>query len=214
MISLRPASGLQFEHRIQRLRERIGSIPSGVRALQLAKVMKEEGRRKNAMRLRTLALVTATMFLSMSPAPAPTAPAEEAAAVDTPVYGRNLMTAEERDQHRERMRAATTEQERTRIRSEHRKRMQARAQKRNVPLPDAAAPAGAGRSVRGRDLMTPEERKRHREEMRTKATPEEREKARKEKHEEMKERAKKKGVTLPEEPLPRGRGMGRGHAPR
>jgi hypothetical protein len=135
----------------------------------------------------------------------------------TPIYGQQLMTVQEREQHRERIRTAATEEERNKIREEHRKQMQARAQEQKVQLPDVAAPGagpkGGAQQVRGRELMTEEERARHREEMRNMATEEEREKARQEKHEQMKERAEKQGVTLPDKPLPRGRGMGQGGGP-
>lgn len=87
---------------------------------------------------------------------------------------------------------------------------------RKVERPDVAAPGDAvGRepapeTIRGRELMTEEERERHRQEMRSKATAEEREQARREKHEEMKKRAREEGVELPDEPLPPGSGGGRG----
>lgn len=46
-----------------------------------------------------------------------------------------MMTAEERNEYRERMRAAKTEQEREQIRNEHHQQMQARAKERGVTLP-------------------------------------------------------------------------------
>jgi hypothetical protein len=144
---------------------------------------------------------------------APYAFAEEDTA---PIYGQQLMTQEEQEQYRARMRALETEQERAALREQHRKDMQGRARERNVELPDVAAPAGAAKeepapkTVRGRELMTEEERERHREEMRSKATAEERERARREKHEEMRERSREQGVELPDQPPPRGSGGGAG----
>jgi hypothetical protein len=84
--------------------------------------------------------------------------------------------------------------------------MQARAQERQTRIPDVAAPG----TVRGRELMTEEEREKHRQEMRSKADAEERERARREKHEEMNERARERGVELPDEPIPQRGGGPRG----
>jgi hypothetical protein len=65
--------------------------------------------------------------------------------------------------------------------------------------------------VYGWELMTPEERKAHREKMRSFKTAKEREEYRKEHHKKMQARAKAKGMKLPyEEPGPRGKGMGQG----
>jgi hypothetical protein len=52
------------------------------------------------------------------------------------IYGSQLMTDRERDQYRDRMRSAKTEQDRERIRSEHHERMKVRARERGVSLPD------------------------------------------------------------------------------
>jgi hypothetical protein len=64
--------------------------------------------------------------------------------------------------------------------------------------------------VYGSQLMTQEERNAYRDRMRAAKTEQEREQIRKEHHEQMKVRAKEKGVTLPDEPPARGRGMGPG----
>ena len=64
--------------------------------------------------------------------------------------------------------------------------------------------------VYGSQLMTQEERDAYRNRMRAAKTEQEREQIRKEHHEQMKVRAKEKGVTLPDEPPARGRGMGPG----
>jgi len=64
--------------------------------------------------------------------------------------------------------------------------------------------------VYGSQLMTKQERMEYREKMRAAKTAEEREQIRKEHHEQMKARAKARGVTLPDDPLTRGGGMGSG----
>ncbi|MGC2458439.1 MAG: hypothetical protein WA435_10630 [Gallionellaceae bacterium] len=64
--------------------------------------------------------------------------------------------------------------------------------------------------VYGSQLMTQQERAEYRAKMRAAKTAEEREQIRKEHHEAMKERAKARGVTLPDEPPARGGGMGPG----
>jgi hypothetical protein len=62
--------------------------------------------------------------------------------------------------------------------------------------------------IYGSELMTPQERNQYLARMRALKTLEEREQFRKEHHEQMQERAKQRGVTLPDEPPAQGRGMG------
>lgn len=64
--------------------------------------------------------------------------------------------------------------------------------------------------IYGSQLMTQQERAEYRAKMRAAKTAEELEKIRSEHHEHMKERAKERGVTLPDEPPARGGGMGPG----
>ncbi|MDD5401052.1 MAG: hypothetical protein PHQ93_07680 [Sulfurimonas sp.] len=64
--------------------------------------------------------------------------------------------------------------------------------------------------IYGSQIMTQQERIEHLDKMRAAKTLEEREKIRKEHHELMKERAKAKGITLPDEPPARGMGVGPG----
>jgi len=79
-------------------------------------------------------------------------------------------------------------------------------------------PVATGRSfteqnqevVYGRQLMTPEELTAHRAKMRSLATEKEREQYRLEHHKLMQERARERGLTLPDEPGPMGKGMGSG----
>ena len=62
---------------------------------------------------------------------------------DQQIYGSQLMTAQERNEYRTRMRAAKTLEERERIRKEHHEQMKLRAKERGVTLPDEP-PAGRG----------------------------------------------------------------------
>jgi hypothetical protein len=62
----------------------------------------------------------------------------------------------------------------------------------------------------GSQLMTQEERAQQREKMRSAATAEEREQLRYEHHEWMEERAKERGVTIPDNMPAQGMGMGTG----
>jgi hypothetical protein len=64
--------------------------------------------------------------------------------------------------------------------------------------------------VYGYELMTEQERAEHRTRIRSLKTEQEREQFRLEHHKKMQERAKERGVTLPDEPLPRGKGLGGG----
>lgn len=64
--------------------------------------------------------------------------------------------------------------------------------------------------VYGWQLMSEQERNEHRTKMQNMKTEEERERYRIEHHNMMQERAKLKGVTLPEMPLHSGKGMGSG----
>jgi len=76
-----------------------------------------------------------------------------------------------------------------------------------------AVPAFAGdegMQVYGWQLMSEQERAEHRAKMQGFKTEEERERYRMEHHNMMQERAKERGVTLPDEPQPRGKGMGPG----
>ena len=75
--------------------------------------------------------------------------------------------------------------------------------------PQPAAAPGEDAPVFGAQIMTEQERAEHRERMRAAGTPEEREQVRLEHHKQMVERARERGITLPEEPPARG-GMGPG----
>jgi hypothetical protein len=64
--------------------------------------------------------------------------------------------------------------------------------------------------IYGSQLMTRQERSEYRTRLRAAKTAQEREQIRAEHHERMQERAKERGVTLPDEPPARGRGLGPG----
>jgi outer membrane murein-binding lipoprotein Lpp len=67
-------------------------------------------------------------------------------------------------------------------------------------------------TIYGSQLMTPQERNAYRNKMRETKTAQEREKLRIEHHEQMQERAKQRGITLPDAPPEKGmrKGMGPG----
>lgn len=67
-----------------------------------------------------------------------------AAAQDEPVYGSQMMTQQERNDYRDRMRSAASVEEREQIRREHHARMVARAKERGVTLPEQPPTRGAG----------------------------------------------------------------------
>lgn len=82
-----------------------------------------------------------------------------------------------------------------------------------VPLMLSAAfvlAAEQQEQIYGAQLMTQQERIEFRAKLRAAKTVAERERIRKEHHERMKERAKARGVTLPDDPPVRGSGMGSG----
>ena len=61
------------------------------------------------------------------------------------VYGSQIMTQQERLEHRERMRAAQSDEERQAIRNEHHAQMQERAKEMGVTLPDEPPADRGGR---------------------------------------------------------------------
>lgn len=63
---------------------------------------------------------------------------------DQPIYGSQMMTNQERMEHRTKMKAAKTTQEREQVRLEHHEQMQIRAKERGVTLPDTPPAQGAG----------------------------------------------------------------------
>ena len=80
-----------------------------------------------------------------------------------------------------------------------------------ILIGSSAMTVKAAEQVYGWQLMTQQERNEYRTKMRTLKTAEERERYRMEHHKMMQERAKERGVTLPEVPGPHGKGMGPGN---
>lgn len=172
-------------------------------------------------RRMTVTLV-AGLLLGIAPALAQDAggPAD-----DAPVYGRQLMTQEEAQQYRERMRNADTAEERARIRAEHHQNMQARAREQGVELAPMGERRGMGPGSRtdqgmgqgagmyGQQLMTQQEMQQYRERMRNADTAEERARIRAEHRQDMQARARQQGVELPDPAQQRGMGSGMGKGP-
>jgi len=71
------------------------------------------------------------------------------------VFGWQLMTEQERNENRQRMRAAKTDQEREQIRAEHYAAMQVRAKEQGVTLPDEPLPRVQGRQQSNRSGYDP-----------------------------------------------------------
>lgn len=59
-----------------------------------------------------------------------------------PIYGYRMMSDQERNDYRERMRNARSAEDRQAIRDEHRKVMESRAKERGVTLPEPRGPGG------------------------------------------------------------------------
>lgn len=64
---------------------------------------------------------------------------------DEQVYGSQLMTLQERQDHRTKMQSLKTKQERERYRMEHHEKMQVRAKQQGVTLPDMPKSPGGVR---------------------------------------------------------------------
>ncbi len=127
-----------------------------------------------------------------------------------PIYGYQLMTEEERATFRTQMQNAATDEERQQIRLQHRERMLERAKAQGVTLTDPPAITPGDEVVFGGQMMTMEERLQFRTQMQNAATDEERQQIRLQHREQMLERAKAQGITLPDMPMMNGQGMGKG----
>jgi hypothetical protein len=68
---------------------------------------------------------------------------------DEQVYGSQLMTEQERQEHRAKMQSMKTAEERERYRMEHHKKMQERAKEQGVTLPDKPQYQGTGKQGKG-----------------------------------------------------------------
>lgn len=74
----------------------------------------------------------------------------------------------------------------------------------------AAAQSQPQNRIYGSQMMTEQERNTYRDSMRSAETAQQREKIRAQHHEQMKQRAKERGVTLPDDPPAQGMGQGPG----
>ena len=132
------------------------------------------------------------------------------------MYGYELMTPEERQAYIDKMRAAKTPEERTKLRDEHRAEMQKRAKEKGVTLSEPGGRGGpggprgpggpGGGRMYGEQLFTQQERDDYRKRMQEAKTQEERDKIRGEARAQAEARAKEKGITLPPPRGPGGRG--------
>ena len=146
-----------------------------------------------------LATATAAMLAAsfqigaQQSAPAPQGP------VATRAQTEALFTQEERNQFREKMRAAKTPEERSTVRKDMQSTVEQRAKEKGVTLPRGPQGGpGVNRDGNRPQLLTPEERQQNRDKMRAAKTPEERAALRQQMHELMEQRAKEKGITLPQ----------------
>lgn len=78
-----------------------------------------------------------------------------AAEPEEPIYGRQLMTQQERREYREQMRSAKSWEEREQLRRAHHERMRERARAKGVPLSDPPPARGPGRTPGANDAGGP-----------------------------------------------------------
>ena len=185
-----------------------------------------------ALRLALIGLAVASAFgasgAHAQSTAQPGSPSDSARPRGPGAGGPQLFSKEERDAMREKVRAAKTPEEHQKLRGEYRAELERRAKEKGVTLPPQRADgrqgahgsghahgaqdgtgkpgAQAGRGQRGdhpaRNLMSDAERQQFRDKMHAAKTPEERQQARSDMRATLEQRAKEKGVTLPE---PRGR---------
>ena len=98
------------------------------------------------MKTPTLCAVSALLGALLLPGLAQAAEtAKQAApAKQEQIYGSQLMTPQERREHRAKMRSAKTAEEREKVRLEHHEAMQARAKEKGVTLPEVPPARGGG----------------------------------------------------------------------
>ncbi|MGD8448959.1 MAG: hypothetical protein PVJ45_05630 [Desulfobacterales bacterium] len=68
------------------------------------------------------------------------------------IYGSQLMTQQEREEYRSKMRTAKTAEEREQVRKEHHERMKDRAAERGVTLSEEPPARGRGMGPRGEQM--------------------------------------------------------------
>jgi len=93
------------------------------------------------MKRRSFATLLSTLAIVMLMQVSPTTVSEET------MYGYQLMTEQERAEHRTTMRSFNTEAERDAYRRQHHEMMQDRAKAQGVTLPDEPMPRGQGRGM-------------------------------------------------------------------
>lgn len=104
---------------------------------------------------------------------------------DRDVYGREIMTDEERERYRDRVNAASTDSEWARIRQQHQNEMTARARSQGYMLSPP---------VYGQHMMTAKERKQYTKRLESAKSDAEREQVRTEHMDMMRERAAELGI--------------------
>lgn len=72
-------------------------------------------------------------------------------AADPPAYGSQMMTQQERTEHRDQMRNATSYEEKEKIRSEQHEKMKEKAKEQGINMPDKP-PAGSRMSPSGNGM--------------------------------------------------------------
>lgn len=103
--------------------------------------------------LWTITVTVIIIALSSLAFPADTASADDREQMRTRtyereyIYGSQLMTEQEREQFRHKMRTAKTDEERERIRYEHHDQMMERAREQGVTLPDEPYEHGMGQGM-------------------------------------------------------------------
>ncbi len=90
---------------------------------------------------RHLVITTAFALALLMPA---VSTAQPATTDGPPVYGSQMMTEQERLEYRQRMRNATSDEERQQIRADHHQLMQERARQQGVTLPEVPPDRGMG----------------------------------------------------------------------
>lgn len=153
------------------------------------------------MKKVVLAASLISLFATMQPSQAQTEPPKSPPTARSQYE--SLLTPQERDQFREKMRAAKTREERAEIQKQMRGTMEQRAKEKGITLPQGRAGHHEGRPgghAQRPELLTPEERRQFADKARAAKTPEERAEIRKQMRAAMEQRAKEKGVALPKGP--------------
>lgn len=108
--------------------------------------------------MRTKTMLSTLLLALLTLAALPVQAAQPGAAeqqAKPPIYGRQLMTPDERRDYQQKMRSLKTREERQAFRQEHHQQMQARAKEKGITLPDAPPPRGGGRGMGPQDGMGP-----------------------------------------------------------